>query len=214
MKIQTTLRKAVAGLLVSTLGFLGLLTTGVGFANAAALTTLSDSQSSVKAGALTNHDISFVTPTGITTSQTIVIAFSSSTSMNASLDFNDVDILVQGVQQTVAASNGASTWGVVRTNATTLTITAQSGGTPAAVGNTIRIKIGTNATQGSTGTHQTTNDSAGTQIYYITGSMADNGSISVNLITNDTVAVTGTVNQSISFAILSSTSTAFSVYLS
>lgn len=212
--IQTASMKATAGILVSSLmmvGVVGIFTTGVRTANAASLTSVSDTQSSVKAAALTNHDISFVTPTGITTGQTIVIAFSSSTVMNASLDYTDVDILVEGVQQTLAASNGASTWGVVRTNASTLTITAQSSGTPAAAGNTIRIKIGTNASNQSTGARQTTNDSAGTQIYYISGgTFADSGSVSVNLITNDTVAVTATVQQSISFSIASATSTAFS----
>jgi hypothetical protein len=211
MTIQKTFRKAIAGILMTALGTAGLVGTGIGFANAASLTSLSDSQSSVKAAAVTNHDISFVTPTGITVGQTIVVAFSSSTVMNASLTFADVDIQVNGVQQTLAGSNGASTWGVVRTNGSTLTITAQSSGTPAAAGNTIRIKIGTNTTNQSVGTFQTTNDSAGTQIYYIGGgTFADAGSLSVNLITNDTVAVTGTVNQSISFAILSATSTAFS----
>lgn len=209
-----TFRKIIAGAVMSmlvTAGIIGVFTTGVSTATAAAITTFSDTQSSVKAGALTNHDITFVTPTGITVGQTIVIAFSSSTVMNASLDFNDVDILVNAVQQTLAGTNGASTWGVVRTDASTLTITAQSGGTPAAAGNTIRIKIGTNATQGGNGTRQTTNDTAGTKIYYIGGgTFADSGSISVNLISNDTVSVSATVQQSISFAIVSATSTAFS----
>ena len=212
--IQTIFKQATASLTIIGLllmGVLGIFTTGTNIAYAAALTSFSDTQSTVKAATASNHDFSFVTPTGITTGQTIVIAFSSSTAMHASLDFNDVDILVQAVQQTVAASNGASTWGVVRTNASTLTITAQSSGTPAAAGNTVRIKIGTNTTQGGVGTRQTTNDSAGSRIYYVGGgTFADSGSVTVNIIADDTVAVSGTVNQSITFAILSATSTAFS----
>lgn len=209
-----TFKKITAWMLMSTLitaGIFGVFTTGVKTATAAALTTFSDTQSSVKAGALTNHDFSFVTPTGITTGQTIVIAFSSSTVMNASLDYTDVDISVQAVDQTVGASNGVSTWGVVRTDASTLTITAQSGGTPAAAGNTIRIKIGTNASYGVAGTHQTTNDTVGTKTYYLGGgTFADSGTITVNLISNDTVSISATVQQSLSFAIVSATSTAFS----
>ncbi len=207
--IQNIARKGLAGILVSTLGLLGVLATGVQFANAAALTSVSDTQSSVKAGALTNHDISFVTPTGLTSGQTILVTFSAGTVMNASLSFTDVDVLVNGTQQTLAAAATGATWGVVRTSATVLTLT--NGTTAVTAGQTIRIKIGTNATSQSNGVFQTTNDSAGSQIYTIGGgTFADSGTLTVNLITNDTVAVTGTVNQSISFAILSATSTAFS----
>ncbi len=204
--------KATAGILVSGLimvGVVGIFTTGVRTANAASLTSVSDTQSSVKAAALTNHDFSFVTPTGLTSGQTIVIAFSSSTVMNASLDYTDVDILDDGVNVTLAASPSGATWGVVRTNASTLTIT--NGTTAVVAGSVVRIKIGTNASNQTVGVRQTTNDSAGTQIYYISGgTFADSGSVSVNLITNDTVALTATVQQSISFAIASATSTAFS----
>jgi hypothetical protein len=169
---------------------------------AASLTNLSDAMSSVKVNALSNHDIQFTTPTGITTGQTITVTFPSGFSMESSLSYTDVDVLVGGVQQTLAASNGASTWGVVRTSATVLTITAQSSGTPAAASSVIRIKIGTNATNQSTGVYRVTNDSStGQKSIAIGGSMADSGSISVTLITDDTVAVSATVQQSISFAI-------------
>ncbi len=187
---------------------LALLTSAVpvSFVHAAALTTLSDTMSSLKISTVSNHDILFTTPTGITTGQTITVTFPGSSSIAAALDFTDVDVLINGVQQTLAASNGASTWGVVRTSATVLTITAQSGGTPAAAGNTVRIKIGTNATNQSTGVRQVTNDTTiGQKSIAIGGSMADSGSLSINLITDDTVAVSATVAQAITFSISANT---------
>lgn len=173
---------------------------------AAGLTTLSDSMSTVKVSTASNHDITFVTPTGITTGQTITVTFPGSFSINPSLTFTDVDVLVGGVQQTLAASNAASTWGVMRTSANILTITAQSSGTPASAGATIRIKIGTNATNQSTGVNQVTNDSStGIKAIAIGGTMTDSGSISVTLITDDTVAISATVQQAISFSVSSNT---------
>lgn len=175
-------------------------------AHAAAITTMSDTMSSLKVSTASNHDISFVTPTGITTGQTITVTFPGSSSIAAALDFTDVDVLVQGVQQTLGSANGASTWGVARTSATVLTITAQSSGTPAAAGNTIRIKIGTNATNQSTGVRQVTNDtSTGSKTIAIGGTMADSGNITVQIITDDTVVVSATVNQAINFSISDNT---------
>lgn len=182
--------------------FLVMNTVGILPVYAASLTTMSDTMSSVKVSALSNHDILFTTPTGITTGQTVTVTFPSGFSMDSSLTYTDVDVLVGGVQQTLAAGNGASTWGVVRTSATVLTITAQSSGTPAAASSVIRIKIGTNATNQSTGVYQVTNASGtGQHAIAIGGNMTDSGSISVTLVTDDVVAVSATVAQSISFAI-------------
>ncbi len=198
--MKSTFSKISQGIILGV--FLMMNTIGVLPVYAASLTNLSDTMSSVAINALSNHDILFTTPTGITTGQTITVTFPSGFSMDSSLSFTDVDVQVNGTHQTLAGTNGASTWGVVRTSATVLTITAQSSGTPAAAGNVIRIKIGTNATNQSTGVYQATNDSSsGQKTITIGGSMADSGTISVTLINDDSVAVTATVDQSISFAI-------------
>jgi hypothetical protein len=183
---------------------------GINFAYAGALNTLSDTMSSLKVSTASNHDILFNTPTGITAGQTVTITFPGSFAIGT-FDFNDVDVLLNGSQQTVAASNAASTWGAVKTSSTVITLTAPSSGTLPTAGQTLRIKLGTNATQGSTGTHQITNDSStGSKQIAIGGTMADSGNINVYLVSDDTVQLTATVNQSISFAIVSATSTAFS----
>ncbi len=171
-------------------------------AQAAAITSASDTMSSSKVSVVSNHDILFTTPTGITASQTITVTFPGAFSIAAALDWTDVDVLIQGVQQTLGAAGGATTWTAVRTSATVLTITAQTGGTPAAAGNTVRIKIGTNATNQSTGVRQVTNDTTtGSKAIAIGGTFADSGNITVQIVTDDQVAVSSTVAQSLTFSL-------------
>ena len=169
---------------------------------AASLTTLSDTQTEQTASTLSSHDISFVTPTGITAGQTITLTFDNSTSISASLATADVSLSVNAAAQTVAVgSNGASTWGFARTSATVITITSQSSGTPAAAGATIRIRIGTAAG----GTNRITNGSAGTTVLTIAGSMADTGMIAEPVVSNDVVNITATVTPTITFSISDNT---------
>jgi hypothetical protein len=171
---------------------------------AAALTTLSDTLSSAKINTVSNHDITFVTPTGVTSGQTIIITLPAGFSANASMDFTDMDVLVNGSNVTLAASPTGATWGAVRTSATVITLT--NGTTAVTAGQTIRVKIGTNATNQTTGVRQITNDSsAGTKVIAITGTFGDTGSISVQLVNDDTVVVSATVSQAISFALSSNT---------
>ena len=176
-------------------------------AYAAALTTLSDSISSVKVSTAANNDISFVTPTGVAASQTIIITFPATWVINASTTYTDVDVLDDGTNVTLADNAGLTpTWGVARTSATVLTLT--NGTTAVAATSVIRIKIGTNATNQSTGVYQITNGSntgSASNGIAITGSFGDTGTISIPLIANDTVAVTATVPQAITFSVSTST---------
>lgn len=175
-------------------------------AYAAALTSLSDTLSTVKVSTAANNDISFVTPTGVTSGQTIIVTFPATWAINASLTFTDVDVLDDGANVTLAGAPSGATWGVVRTSATILTLT--NGTTAVGAGSVIRIKIGTNATNQSTGVFQVTNGSvtgAASNALAITGSFGDTGSISIPLVSDDTVAVTATVPQAITFSVSTST---------
>jgi hypothetical protein len=193
-----------APLIISTL----LLSVGqvlfVSTAYAAALTTLSDTLSSAKINTLANHDISFVTPTGVASGATIIITLPGSFSIASGLTFTDIDVLDNGTNVTLAASPAGATWGAVRTSGTVITLT--NGTTAVTAGHTIRIKIGTNATNQSTGVNQITNDtSTGTKAIAISGTFGDTGTISVQLITDDTVVVSATVAQAITFSLSSNT---------
>lgn len=171
---------------------------GLPTAQAAALTSVSDTMSTLKESVVANHDIQFTTPTGISASQTIAITFTDF-SVAAGLDSTDIDLLDDGAQLTLAASPSGTTWGAVRTSATVITLT--NGSAAVAAGSVVRIKIGTNATEAATGDQQITSPAAGTATISIAGTMTDSGSISANIISNDQVSVSATVAQSISFAL-------------
>lgn len=184
------------------------LVCGAGFrihtAEAAALTTLSDTMSTVKISTAANHDISFVTPTGVAAASTIVLTFPGSFSIPAGLTFTDIDVLDNGTNVTLAAAPSGATWGAVRTSATVITLT--NGSSAVVAGRTIRIKIGTNAINQSTGVNQITNDTTtGTKAIAVSGTFGDTGTISVQLVSDDVVAVSATVPQAISFSISSNT---------
>ncbi len=172
-------------------------------AMAASLTALSDTQSTIKAATASNHDITFTTPTGVASGQTIILTWDNSTSVNASLDYTDIDVLDDGANVTLAASPSGATWGAVRTSATVITLT--NGTTAVGAGSVIRIKIGTNATNQSTGVRQITNGSAGTTSLAITGTFTDTGTITTPIIADDVVNVTATVGQTITFTVSDNT---------
>lgn len=201
MNVQKLFKKGTSVVIISS-----LLLAFFPFPNkalSASLTALSDTQSTIKASTASNHDITFTTPTGVTSGQTIILTWDNSTSVNASLDYTDIDLLDDGVNLTLAGTPSGSTWGVVRTSSTVITFT--NGTTAVAAGSVIRIKIGTNATSGSTGTRQITNGSAGTTTLTISGSFGDSGTISTPIISDDVVNISATVGQTISFSVSDNT---------
>lgn len=172
--------------------------------SAAALNTLSDTMSTIKINNLSNHSFTFVTPTGLLSGETITITFPGSFSIPAGLTFTDVDINVGGPyvgSTTLAAVPTGTTLGVVRTSSNVLTITASSSAVITA-GNTVSIRIGTNAISQSVGTFQITNDSSiGNKSIGIAGTFADNGTTTVQLLSDDQVQVNAIVPQSFTFSI-------------
>lgn len=195
MKNKNVLVKVIAGIIVSSLSVMTV--------SAAMLNSLSDTMSSVKINNLSNHNFSFVTPTGVAASETIVLTFPGVFEIPAGLTFADIDINDNGPyigSTTLAASPSGATWGVARTSSTTLTIT--NGDTPVIAGHSIYIRIGTNAISQSVGTFQITNDSsAGNKSIGITGSFGDTGTTTVQLLSDDNVLVNAIVPQSFTFSI-------------
>jgi len=178
-------------------------------AYAAALTTLSDTQSSLKINALSDHTIQFVTPTGVAASGTIAITFPAGYVMGTST-INNVDFATSTsaacsgfTDAPLAALPSNATWGY-STSSQTITFTSGTGVIPA--NRCIQIRIGSNAISQASGTTQITNPaSPGSYGVTIAGTFGDTGTITQNIITDDTVAMTGTVNQSITFSISTTT---------
>lgn len=189
----------------------GIVTfTEVEIASAASLTTpISDVQSSLKISTLSDHIIQFVTPSGVAAGQNITLTFPAQYSMG-SFSVTNVDFATSTSascsafnQEILAASPSGSTWGVAQAGQV-ITVTSGTASIPA--NRCVQIKIGSNATFGGTGVSQITNPASPN--YYtlsIAGTFGDTGLITTNIITDDTVALSGTVSQSLTFSISTST---------
>lgn len=184
-------------------------------ADAAQVTSLSDTLSRLKASTNANHTMYFVSPTGIAAGQTVTLTFTGfvTSTVNAIL-FSDVDFATGNsgtcssatyTEQTLAASASGATWGVAASSGV---ITITSGTGTATAGNCIRIKIGTNATNQTTGVNQIQNNTAGSATIAIAGTFTDSGTLAIPIISNDQVTVSATVDPTITFSI-SQTSVSF-----
>lgn len=190
---------------VATLSFLSLSD----FVFAGALNTLSNTQSSLKANTLSDHTIQFVTPSGIGAGQNLTLTFPAQYSMG-SFSVSNIDFATSTSnscssfsEEVLGSSPSGTTWGVAQAGSV-ITITSGTVSIPA--NRCVRIKIGSNATFGGTGVSQITNPASAN--YYsllIGGSFGDTGLITTNIITDDTVALSGTVSQSLTFSISTST---------
>mgnify|MGYP001578595056 CR=1 FL=1 len=181
-------------------------------AQAAALTALSDTMSSQKAATVSSHVIKFTTPTGAEEStDTIIITFPSTgtTPFNFSSKTIGTVTFTHGsstgaeTTETLAASPSATEWGAAfsGTQNRVLTLTAPTDGVGAGTfAATQKAIITYNSTN-------STNPSANASPYAIaiSGTFGDTGSITVPILSDDQVAVSSTVDQSLTFSLGSTT---------
>src|SRR5688572_4327638 len=175
-------------------------------ARAATVTGFSDIMSRNQVSTAANHEIKFVTPTGVQlTGDTITLTFAAGFSMG-SVAFDDMDFAVDTsastsdcaggfTDKTLAASAGLGTWGA-SVSGTTITLTPPTdailGEVPA--GDCVRLRIGTNAVVGTTGDHQITNP-ASTLANSLTlaGGFGDTGATELFLNDGDQVGISAEV---------------------
>lgn len=177
--------------------------------SAANITTASDVMSRLKASTASNHEVKFVTPTGMAVGTNMTLVFSAGFTGVGSLVVADFDIAENSGSNCSAGLWTERSMGVGTTQynavgaSQTVTITAGASATPITAGRCMRIRIGTNATDttgSGPGTHQITNGaSGGTDTVTIGGSFGDSGAILLKIMDDDTVSITATVNQTISF---------------
>ena len=182
-------------------------------ANAASVTSFSDNLSRLKTATLSDHEIKFVSPTGVTSGQTITLTFGAGFTLgvfavvNADFATGSTGSCTGATytEQALAAAPSGSTWGIATTSASTLTLTSGTG--TATAGNCVRFRLGTNAVTGGTGVSFITNGSAGATTATVTvgGTFTDTGTAFVPIITNDQVSVSATVDPSITFSISANT---------
>jgi len=200
--IDTTRAHTALGA-IATLVVVSLVLMTVGFnplfhkAEAANLTNLSDTLSDSDLGTPSNHRFQFVIPNGVLVGQTIQLNFPVGFTLPSGLDFNDMDVLDDSTEITLAASPAGAVWGV---STTTSTIVFTTSGSLVSSSSVILIEIGTNATTGSTGDTRIVNPVAGGS-YELTvnGTMADSGQTRVAII--DDVLVTANVDTVFTFVI-------------
>jgi hypothetical protein len=165
------------------------------FAEAANVTTYTDTLSTSEPSVASNHTVTFTTPTGLTAGQSIVLTFPSGFADISNLVAADVDLFVSGDEDLIDGAASAGNWNVTAA-AQTLTIT--SGTDVMAPNATATIEIGTNATFGSAGVNQITNPTAGSYKIDVT-SGADNGSTRVAIV--PVVTVTASVDTLFTFTV-------------
>jgi hypothetical protein len=170
------------------------------FAEAANVTSVSDTLSDSAPATPANHTLTFVTPTGIANGQTITVNFSNGPFVIGSTTFADIDVMDDTTNLSVAANCSGSEETSASFTGTTLTITFCSGdGASIPAHGTTTIKIGKNATFGGTGTKQITNPAVGSYKIALTAGASDTGETRVAIISP--VVVTAAVDTSFTFTV-------------
>src|SRR5579885_2138741 len=125
-------------------------------AQAASVTSLSDNLSRLATGTLSDHEIKFVTPTGVAAGQTVTLTFGAAFTLGTFAVVNE-DFATGSTsnctsatytEQTLAASPSGATWGIAQSGQV---ITLTSGTGTATAGNCVRFRIGANAVTGGAG---------------------------------------------------------------
>jgi len=167
---------------------------------AADLSDLSDQMSRIKVSTLSNHTIEFTTPSGIAIGETITIKFPVCFSIPGTLDYTDVDLEDDSVNLNLAGSCSGATWGV-SISGQIITLTSCTGAI--AGGSKVTVEIGNNATHQVVGDQQITNCNLTDTIpkIQIQGTMADNGNISLEIISEDQIPVTGVLIPALTFVL-------------
>ena len=203
--IHHTLLKPLSVLLVIALTIVTIFP--VRPVQAAAMTGLSDTMSSLSNSATSSHTIRFTTPTGASsTGQTIVITFPASYDFTgkaiASVSFTHGASTGLESTETLAAAPSATAWGAVFSGTANriLTLTAPTDGVGAAVLAPNDKVIITYSSASSTNP-----TSAGSYTATITTSPGDSGDITNVILNSNQVTISGTVPQSITFTISTTT---------
>jgi hypothetical protein len=170
------------------------------FAEAANVTSFSDTLSDSAPSVGANHTITFVTPTGIPNGQTITLNFADGPFAFNGISFDDIDVQDDATDLTVAAGCGGSENIGFSTSSNTITLTLCSGdGASIPANGTTTIEIGTHATFGVTGNNQMTNPAVGSYQIVATAGSSDVGETRVAIISP--VVVTAAVDTSFTFTV-------------
>lgn len=194
------LLQATAVMLTVTILFWSFGLISFRFAEAANVKSTSDTLSDSAPGAVSNHSLTFVTPTGVANGQTITVSFSDGPFVIGSTTFADIDVLDGNTNLSVAANCSGTEETSAAFTGTTLTVTFCSGkGASLPANATTTILIGKNTTFGGVGTKQLTNPATGSYKVSITAGPSDLGTTRVAIIAP--VVVTAAVDTTFTFTV-------------
>lgn len=167
------------------------------FAEAANVTSLSDTLSDSAPAVVSDHALTFVTPNGIANGSTIVADFSEGPFVVGSVDFSDIDVFDDVTSLDVAANCSGTEQVGASFSGTTLTIEFCTGdGAEILATGTTTILIGLNAAGGNA---QLTNPAVGSYEIDLTAGASDTGATRVAIIAP--VVVTAAVDTSFTFTV-------------
>ncbi len=221
MRGEQILRKSLVFniLLASAASFFLMLPAGT---IAASITSARDVLSRSQNSTLSDHEIKFVTPTGVQAStDTITLTFESNYALgtfallNYDLGAGDSNNCTTAgfTEKTLATSAAAGVWGV-GTSGQVVTFTPPTDATTGEItaDRCVRIRIGSNAVTGGGGATVVTNPTTNGDFTIIFGGgFADTGTLATNIVADDSIDVTATVDTSISCTV-NNTSTAFGTF--
>jgi len=168
------------------------------FAEAANVISFNDVISDSAPAALSDHTLTFVTPTGLAAGDTISLTFETGFLNIGSLVAQDLDLNVNGSEQTLidGAASGAS-WQVTAAGSV---VDITSGTSTIGTNATVTIRIGENAFSGGAGTNQITNPAVGSYKIDLAMENSDTGQTRVAIV--DAVTVSAIVQTVFNFTVL------------
>jgi len=185
----------------------------IGLLDASGIIGASDVVTNAGAGAFSNHEIKFISSSGLLAAGTFSINFVGGTANPFSIgavDYSDIDLAISSgnceaafTETDLAFSPGGATWGVgIIGNEITFT----SGTDIIPAGRCVRVLIGTNAITGGVGANRITNPvqpaTSGNPIKIDIIAGPDTGSIALGIADSSSVSVTASVLPYMSVTVL------------
>ncbi len=170
------------------------------FAEAANVTSFSDTLSDSAPSVVSDHTISFTTPSGVANGDTITVDFSDGPFVIGSVDHTDIDVATTSGEFSLAADCTGSEMASASFSGEVLTIELCSGdGSLIDASGTTTIEIGLNATEGEAGDEQIVNPAVGSYEINIVAGASDVGATRVAIV--NTVLVTASVDTLFTFTV-------------
>ncbi len=203
--MQKTEKTVILLKTIATIAGLAILLWSLGlpsirFADAANITDVSDTLSDSAPSIISNHTISFVTPTGVANGATTTVTFPAGFTGIASLGVEDVDFATTTDMTIAATCSGSERVRFIAGAQTVSFVFCPGDGGILTAGATTTIQIGTNATFGSAGNSLITNPAAeGSYEIGFTVGASDSGWTRVVILNN--VDVTASVDTIFTFVV-------------